>query len=106
MDGAIIVIYDMQYIMGTGSCECDMRCEYVMGRANAICDMLKRYGPHECDMRIRYGPLECDMRFANRLRAICACAIWAARIQYAIRIGYARYANALWAARIRYAIRE
>ena len=113
MDRAIIMICDMQYVMGRANAICD---------ANTLWAARMRYAICECDMRIPYGPRECDMRYANTL--------WAARMRYAIReyvtgranaicdtrireyatgranairdtrIGYARYTNTLWNARI------
>ena len=51
MDRAIIMICDMQY---------------VMGRANAICDMRKRYGQRKCDMRYANTLRTARMRYAIR----------------------------------------
>jgi len=94
-----------EYVMGRTNAVCDdyantlwaarMRyviCEHAMGRADTICDTQIGYGPRECDMqfantlwaaRIRYEQREFDLRYANRLRAICECAM-AARMRYAI----------------------
>jgi len=90
MDRAIMMICDMQY---------------VMGRAKAISDANTLWAARmQYAMRICYGPRECDMRYASTL--------WAARMRYAIcdmriryrpanavcdaRISYAQYANTLW----------
>ena len=81
MDRVIIMICNMQYVMGRVNAMYNANtlravrmqyaiCEYAMGRANVICEYAM-----------------------GRANAICDT-----------RIGYARYANTLWAARIRYAI--
>ena len=75
MDRVIMMICDMQYVMGHANAVRDANtfgtheCEYAIGRTNAI-----------RNTRIRYGRAN-----AILLYAISEYTLWAARMRYAIR---------------------
>ena len=75
MDRAIMIICDMQYVMGHANAIRDANTfgtresEYAIGRANAI-----------CDTQICYGRAN-----AIILYVISEYTLWVARLQYAIR---------------------
>ena len=70
MDRAIIIICDIQNVIGRANAICDANMlwvarmryarAFVMGRANAICEYATGRAEAICDMRIRYGPRECE----------------------------------------------